>query len=149
MIFRNILWILASLSLTNAFTISERFAKQVLSRVKRANAGEETFRRSDLDRECLDEQCSAEEYLEYRVFFLKCQIQKWKAKFLAKKKAMLGTVHKSKVPCFPRDFDPPSPRLAPTARKTVFSSTFQDFRGYLSWFQNLKSIIFVRENVKN
>lgn len=90
MIFRNIFWILASLSLTNAFTISERFAKQVLSRVKRANAGEETFRRSDLDRECLDEQCSAEEYLEYRVFFLKCQLQKWKAKFLAKKKAMLG-----------------------------------------------------------
>ena len=63
--FLTLFWILATLSLTTAFTISERFAKQVLSRIKRANAGEETFRRSDLDRECMDEQCSAEEYLEY------------------------------------------------------------------------------------
>ena len=52
-------------TLSKSFTISERFAKQVLNRVRRANAGEETFRRSDLDRECVDEQCSAEEYLEY------------------------------------------------------------------------------------
>ena len=63
-------------------------------------------------------------------------------KFREKLRKVLRDRPQIKSSVFSTGLWPPPPRRAPTARKTVFSSTFQDFRGYLSWFQNLKSVIF-------
>lgn len=55
----------ATCSMSENLQIAEAQAKTVLNHVRRGNgAGEETFRPSNYERECIEEVCSLEEYLE-------------------------------------------------------------------------------------